>query len=130
MCEYGLWVGVQGEAGAVGQFSHCSLSAKSQCSSEISYVRHVQHHGISQRCGYTEGSCGGGPEQFNTMASHSRDRGQHRHSASSAQCCEGLKMQGGRGGRVGWRGGVADSGEGQAVSSFAAKRPSDFHECP
>ena len=41
-----------------------------------------------------------------------------------------LKMQGGRAGTAGWRGGVADLGEGQAVSSFAAKRPSDFHECP
>ena len=47
-CEYDLWVGVQGEAGVVGQFSHCSLSARSQYSSEISYVR-----------------------QFNTTASHS-----------------------------------------------------------
>ena len=39
-------------------------------------------------------------------------------------------MQGGRGGRAGWRGGVADIGEGQTVSSFAAKHPADFHECP
>ena len=101
MCEYGLWVGVQGEAGVVGQFSHCSLSARSQCSSEISYVR-----------------------QFNTMASHSgvgtwrvavvrvlsSSTPWHLTAGTEVgtdtlppgQCCEELKMQGGRAGTAGW----------------------------